>query len=168
LNFEIVYLSKTGNTRKVAQALANALPAGSCRLVDFAHEEPSENADVYFIGFGVQRGACPYLLLEWLEELHGKKIMLFATGGLAAFQDYHKRIESIILPFLPEACEYLGMYLCEGKISQEGYAYLKSCLSNPDDSSSKQNLDKIYEHSQSHPDQQDLENACHFLRSVLI
>lgn len=164
---EVVYFSKTGNTRKVAHALADAFPVGSCKLVDIALEKPSVHADIYLIGFGVHRGACPYLLLEWLEELHDKKIIFFATGGLAAFQDYHKRIESLILPFLPESCEYLGMYLCEGKISQEGYAYLKSCLSKPDDSSSLQNLNKIYEHSQTHPDQQDLENACHFLRSVL-
>jgi len=165
MKYEIVYLSKNGSTQKVAQALMQVFPSSSCKAVDFSKEKPSEDADVYLVGFGIQRGACPYALLEWIEELEEKKILLFATGALAAFSDYHHKLESIITPFLPEHCEYLGLHLCQGKITREAYAYLESCVSNKDDAS--QNLMRLYTYSQTHPDAQDLQSACKFVQTVL-
>lgn len=167
MKYEIVYVSKTGSTEKVASALAEALPRNQCRVVNFDNTKPSDDADVYLIGFGVNKGTCPYRLLAWMEELEGKKIMLFATGGLAAFQGYQRKLEAIVTSFLPEDCEFLGLFLCQGKITQEGYAYLESCLSDPNAPNSAKNLQQLYSYSQSHPDEQDLENACYFLQNIL-
>jgi len=166
MKIQIVYFSKTGNTARLAQALANTLPA-ECRLVDISKEKPELDADVYLIGFGVYRGACPFLLLDWLEELEGKQILLFATGGLAALQDYRRKLESLVIPFLPDHCTYHGLHLCQGSISEEGYHYLKSILSNPQDERSVQRLEQLYRFSQNHPDQQDAEAVCAFVRQKL-
>lgn len=167
MKYEIVYFSKNGSTKKLAQSLTKYFPAGQCRLVDIAAEEPDQDAEVYLVGFGVQRGACPYLVLDWLENLKGKKVLLFATGGLAAFPEYHKKLETLVTSFLPDECEYLGFHLCQGRISQEGYAYLESCLSNPNDSSSAQTLKQLYAHSQNHPDASDIEKTWAFVRDHL-
>ncbi len=166
MNIQIVYYSKTGNTAKLAHTLSNALPA-NCRLIDISKELPTLDADAYLIGFGVQRGACPFVLLDWLEELQGKPILLFATGGLATFQDYRKKLESLVIPFLPDECQYHGLFLCQGRISEEGYDYFKSCLSNPADERAQQNLQQLYEFSQGHPNRQEIEEICHFVRSKL-
>lgn len=167
MKYEIVYVSKTRSTEKVAYALAEALPGNQCRVVNLGNEKPSNDADVYLIGFGVRKGSCPFNVLEWLEELEGKKIMLFATGGLAMLNGYQRKIEPLVTSFLPEQCEYLGFFLCQGKITQEGYAYLEGCLTDPDGSSAREKLQQLYAFSQNHPDEQDLENAQEFLRNVL-
>lgn len=167
MKYQIVYSSNTGNTAKVAQALTSVLPAGQYEIVDFAKAQTVLDADVFLVGFGVRRGACPYSLLEWLEQQKGKKILLFATAGLAAFKEYGHKLESLIIPFLPDDCEYLGLYLCPGRISQEGYAYLKSCLADGNDAQSLKKLEDLYDYSQSHPDEQDLQAACRFVQETL-
>lgn len=167
MKYEIIYTSKTGSTEKVAYALAKMLPPSQCRIVNIDQEESSDSADVYLIGFGVQKGACPYRLLALLEKLEGKKMLFFATGGLAAFKGYQKKLEASITSFLPDNYVYLGLFLCQGKISQEGYAYLESCLNHPSDAAAAQNLKQLYTYSQSHPDEQDLQNACAFLKNAL-
>lgn len=166
MNVQIVYFSKTGNTAKLAHTLADTLPV-KCRLVNVSKEQPTLDADVYLIGFPVQRGACPLVLLDWLEELEEKQILLFATGGLASFEEYHRRLNSLIIPFLPDTCCYHGLFLCQGSLSEEGYAYLKSNLSAPQDERSVQNLEKLYRYSQNHPDEHDIEAACQFVRQKL-
>lgn len=168
MKYEIVYISKSGCTKKVAQALAEAVSPQPCRLVNFEMETPSDDADVYLVGFGVRRGACPYALLEWMEELDGKKVMLFATAGLAALDGYQGRIETVASSFLPDSCEYLGMYLCQGTISQEGYDYLRSRFASPDNETAMQNVKQLRAWSQGHPDAQELQDACTFLRNALL
>lgn len=163
MKYQIVYFSKSGNTRKLAQGLARILPAGQYRLVDLVQEEPDEDAEFYLVGFGVQRGACPFAVLDLLERLAGKKILLFATGGLAAFTEYHKKLEPLITAFLPDDCEYLGFHLSQGSISKAGYDYLQSCLTNADDQGAAKSLSRLYEYSQNHPDEKDIEEACRFV-----
>ncbi len=167
MKFEIVYSSKTGSTERVAHALAEMLSSNQCRVVNIDREKPSYDADAYLIGFGVRKGSCPFNVLEWMEELGGKKIMLFATCGLAILNGYQRKIETLVTSFLPEQCEYLGFFLCQGKITQEGYAYLEGYLTNPDGSSTRENLQQLYVYSQNHPDEQDLQNAQEFLQNVL-
>ena len=157
MKVQIVYFSKSGNTRKLAQALARVFPATQCRLVDITQEEADTEADLYLVGFGIQRGACPYLILDWLENLNGKKVFIFATGGLAAFQDYCKKIETLATSFLPDECEYLGFYLCQGRISEEGYRYLESCLSTSNDSNAANNIRQLYYYSKNHPYESELQ-----------
>lgn len=166
MKIQIVYLSKTGNTAKLAHALVKVFPS-DCELVDINLRQPSLDADIYLIGFGVQRGACPFVLLDWLEELEGKQILLFSTCGLAAFPEYRRKLESLIIPFLPDHCTYHGVYLCQGSISQAGFDYLKSCLNNPADGRSIQNLEQLYQDSQSHPNQQEIEALIDFVRQKL-
>ncbi|MBR4067002.1 MAG: hypothetical protein IKK08_00075 [Clostridia bacterium] len=167
MKYEIVYISTSGCTKKVAQALAEAVSPQPCRLINFEMETPSDDADVYLVGFCVRHGACPYALLEWMETLEDKKVMLFATGGLAAVDGYQKRIEAVAASFLSDSCEYLGMHLCQGEISPEGYTHFRSCLSDSGDEGALQNIRQLYAYSQGHPNTQELQDACNFMKNAL-
>jgi len=166
MKIQIVYVSKTGNTAKLAKALAADLPV-ECELVDFSKQHPTLEADAYLVGFGVQRNACPFSILEWLETLNDKQIFLFATCGLAGMQEYQRKLESLIIPFLPDNCIYHGLSLSQGSISKEGYDYFLSCMLNPKDKQSIQRLDQLYRHSQGHPSQQDIDVISTSIRQKL-
>lgn len=54
----VIYFSQTGNTRKVAEAIAGALP-GTVTLADLASAPEPGDADVVFIGMPVVRFGPP-------------------------------------------------------------------------------------------------------------
>lgn len=76
----IAYSSRTGNTRRVAEALAKAAPEGS--LLARVEDTPSADGfDVVFAGYWLDRGGPDAKAKEFLHSLHGKHIVLFETMG---------------------------------------------------------------------------------------
>lgn len=71
----IAYSSRTGNTRRVAEALAKAAPEGS--LLARVEDTPSADGfDVVFAGYWLDRGGPDAKAKEFLHSLHGKHIVL--------------------------------------------------------------------------------------------
>lgn len=76
----IVYDSKTGNTEKVAKALAEA--AGErCVLAQVDAAPAADDFAVVVAGYWVDKGAPNAKMKKYLENLHGKKVVLFQTLG---------------------------------------------------------------------------------------
>ena len=76
----IAYSSRTGNTRRVAEALAKAAPEGS--LLARVEDTPSADGfDVVFAGYWLDRGGPDAKAKEFLHSLHGKHVVLFETMG---------------------------------------------------------------------------------------
>ena len=167
MKYEIIYLSKSGNTAKVARAIASRYPQTQCRIVDFAKEEPSLDADIYLIGFGVNRGTCPFSLLSFLRKLEGKTIILFGTGAISAASQITKQIEYAILPFLPEHCAYKGICIVPGSFSKAGMDYLCTALQVQNDSVKEQQLYNLYAAAAHRPDQMDYETVLSYIQSAL-
>lgn len=168
MKYEVVYVSKTGNTEKAAYALAGMLPDGQTKITPFPKETPSMDADVYLIGFGVYRGSCPLELLDFLSGLSGKTILLFGTAGISAAEPFKRQIESSILAFLPDDCEYLGLYLIPGKYSKAGFDYFYNHFQAEDHPELVQNLYHLYEEAQHHPSGEDLQHLCQWAKGRLM
>ena len=81
MNTCIVYFSRTGNTKRLAQAIADATKAP---IYDFASVQPKalENFDVLILGTPVE-GASPaketLAFIEGIPKVEGKKAILFCT-----------------------------------------------------------------------------------------
>lgn len=167
MNYQVVYESHTGNTKAVAEAIASILPEYSSKLVNIQKEMPSKDADVYCIGYGVRSSTCSLKLLDFLELLNGRTILLFATCGLEPTEGYQKILERNIEPFLPDECDYRGMFLCRGAIPEDGIAALRQRLQKERDEENLRRLDGFVANAWSHPDPHDLDNAKQFVREVL-
>ena len=76
-------------------------------------EYRGKDAEIFFIGFWVDRGTCDISVINMLSELQGKKVALFGTCGLGNGADYYKSIEQKVKVWIPDDCEYLGAFLCE-------------------------------------------------------
>lgn len=83
MNAGVVYYSKTGNTKKVAEAIGRA---AECLVVRALEEKMPEKIDVLFLGAAVyatyDHGLSP-VMIEFINHLDPSdvgKVVLFATG----------------------------------------------------------------------------------------
>ena len=114
MEYMVVYSSKTGNTKKIATEIFSALP-GMSKDMQSMEEYRGKDAEIFFIGFWVNRGTCDISVINMLSELHGKKVALFGTCGMGREAAYFKAIEQKVNVWVPDDCEYLGTFLCQGK-----------------------------------------------------
>ena len=85
MNIKVVFHSKTGNTKKVAEAMASA--AGTS-AIDIYHADSilSEQVDLLFVGDGMYYAGIDKSTKEFISKLDSKKIKcaaVFSTSGNA-------------------------------------------------------------------------------------
>nr|WP_314461384.1 flavodoxin family protein BilS [uncultured Clostridium sp.] len=165
MDYLVVYTSKTGNTQKVAMKIFEALPGKSKDIVNL-EEYHGEEADTYFVGFWNNRGICTTEVIDFLSNLHDKKIALFGTCGIFENKEYLKQVEKQVSVFLPEDNEYLGCFLCGGKM---GPKVLEKCrqMRAQHDTPQIREMIAAYEDAMLHPNREDLDQACVFTEAVL-
>jgi flavodoxin len=141
------------------------LPGKSKDIVSL-EELHGEEADTYFVGFWNNRGTCKTEVLDFLSDLHGKRVALFGTCGLSGNKEYYKQVEKQVAVFLPDDNEYLGCFLCGGKMAPqilEKYRQMQAIHDTPQ----IRTLISAYEDGMLHPNQQDFKDAEEFVKSVL-
>ncbi len=117
MRFLVAYLSQTGNTRKVAEAIYEVLE-GEKEIMPLSEVESLEGYDLAFIGFPIHASNPAAEAKAFLEEKgRGKKVALFVTH--AAPEDHE-----LVSGFL-EKCkaavshaDLVGMFDCQGELSQ--------------------------------------------------
>ena len=100
MNLCVVYFSRTGNTKRLAQAIAEATQAP---IYDLASAQPSaiENCDLFILGTPVE-GASPaketVAFIENMPQVQGKKVIIFCTyrafGNERTMKNMEKRLAS--------------------------------------------------------------------------
>jgi flavodoxin len=167
MNYEVAYLSHSGNTAILAQEIARLLSDEAVHLTDLSRGEPSQNADVYLVGFGVNRGRVPVKIMDVLESAEGKTILLFVTCGMEPTEAYKASVERKILPFLPDQCNYRGIFLCAGEFPDEVVRNLPELLRQQPDNPQAQLLAQHHQKTSGHPNAEDLAHLQTFLRAKL-
>ena len=131
MKYAIVFSSRTGNTKQLAEAVSSVLPQADLCFFGSPSQEALQ-AERLFIGFWTDKGRCNQEITDFLKTLKGKEVFLFGTAGF-------------------------GTYMCQGKMPQsvrERYVKMKnSPLPIP-------NVDKMIENfdtAVSHPDETDLQ-----------
>ena len=116
---QVLYMSRTGNTEKIAQAIFSAIPGKNKDIARFAGQTDYDMGDIYFIGFWTDRGSASVEVLDYLGSLQGKKIALFGTCGMGESIEYYRKIEERIKVFIEDGNQYLGCFLCQGKMPMQ-------------------------------------------------
>lgn len=163
MKYEIAYVSLSGNTEKLAHGIADKFPVSETILTDLSCEELSLTADIYLLGFGVNKGTVPLKIMEALDELHNKTIMFFVTAGMEPELSYRDSVENKITPFLPDDCNYLGMFMCQGKFPDEVLRAARLKLEEEPDNKYAKRIILDDELSNVHPNEKDFENAYNFI-----
>lgn len=120
----VVYTSRSGNTEKLARAIAAAL-GPECVLAAAADAPPPENFDFIALGFGVYGGWPDGDLRSYMKRCRRKNVGLFMTLG--AWPDSEHaflcmgRAEGLL-----ENCTTRVKFICQGGYTPEHLARMKS------------------------------------------
>lgn len=162
---QVLYKSRTGNTEKIAKAIYEAIPEADKDIARLDGETDYEMGDIYFIGFWTDRGSASVDVLDYLSALQGKKIALFGTCGMGDDPMYFKKIEENIRVFIEDDNEYLGTFLCQGKMPiqvREKYVKMRDSQNAAQIDSMIRNFDM----AMLHPDSTDLQHAREFVKHI--
>ena len=168
LDFLVLYSSNTGNTKMVATSVFNAIPGTAKELCDFKDFHYDREAKIYFVGFWTNRGSCDISVLNLLSSLHGKKVALFGTCGMGNTTAYFHAVAGNVAAFIPEDCEYLGSFLCQGRMPAQILSkYKKLKKQNPAEGTFIDQMIATFSEASTHPDENDLIDAQNFVGTIL-
>ena len=166
MEYMVVYSSKTRNTKKIATEIFSALP-GMSKDMQSMEEYRGKDAEIFFIGFWVNRGTCDISVINMLSELHGKKVALFGTCGMGREAAYFKAIEQKVNVWVPDDCEYLGTFLCQGKMPMQVRENYEIPMEDPRQEVWRKKMLRNFDEALFHPNEEDLEQARRFVQQVL-
>lgn len=164
---EVLFVSQTGNTEKLAKAVFEAIPNGSKEIQRLTKDTKLGLAETYFIGFWTNRGCCSYEVLDYISELHGKNIALFGTCGMGSASEYYREIEKKVSAFIPEDNEYLGAFLCMGKMPMKIRLKYEQALECGGNDNAIYQMIRNFDEALLHPNQEDLDGIKKFVDSIM-
>lgn len=115
----VTYYSKTGNTRKVAEAIQNALDGKNVYLEPINDTQAKDGYSLIFCGFPVHAHSVPLPAQEYIKSLKaGQKLALFSThGSLRDGRMPKEAIENAI--GIAKNTRLLGSFTCRGQVESE-------------------------------------------------
>lgn len=111
----IVYSSKTGNTKKLAEA-ASDLIGGQKTLCPITEAPDSDGFDLVVLGFWLQAGKPDPKASEYLAKVGGTALFLVATHGAAADSAHALNAMAHARTLAPSA-RIAGTFSCQGEVS---------------------------------------------------
>ena len=167
MKHEMAYISMSGNTKKLVNGIAAGFPQSQIIITDLSEADVTGNADIYLIAFGLNRGTVPLRVIEAMDHLSEKTILLFVTCGMEPSSDYYASVERRVEPFLPDHCDYRGLFLCRGQFPEQVLVAAQVQLKQGKNSPDILRIIHNAELSNGHPNEIDVENACQFIRKHL-
>ncbi len=156
----VTYLSQTGNTKKIAQAIFEGLE-GDKTIKPMDEVQEIEEYSLIFIGFPVHSHSVPYKIESFLQKIpQGEKIALFSThGSLPGGHLAREAVEHAAV--IASKAKVLGTFSCRGKVSM---AALEILSKSPEHKA----WTEMAPSSQTHPDEGDIEDAKSFAKRIMV
>lgn len=167
MEYQISYLSPLGNAKKLADAFASRLPAGSY-VYDISVDDV-EPAAYNILGFELNEGnfrAIPYRVMEVLDQMEGFAVAIYVTSSLKPSKAMEDQVERILLPFIPDGCDYKGLWMCAGQASSALLRNIEHLVSQKPDDSDAQAMQSSAQATINHPNEEDIRNGLDFIQNV--
>lgn len=154
--YAVVVDSKTGNTRKLADALGKLVGCSVESIGDSDAGLAMGFADTVLFGFWCDKGDCSPAAAAALEGLENKRVFLYGTAGFGGSPEYFERVLGNVKKHLPASAEVIGSAMCQGRIDPAARGKWEvAAEANPEDPRAKMML-KTFDIAAQHPTQQDL------------
>lgn len=112
----IIYSSKTGNTKRMAEKIYEALKDEYEMTIKNIRDSPNiESYDFVLLGGWIDRGTLEAKSLKYLENIKNKKLGLFATLGAMPDSEHGRKVIKNLEGLLIGK-ESLGQYICPGLV----------------------------------------------------
>jgi flavodoxin len=154
----VVYSSLTGNTKMVAQAIAQELDAD---IKTAAQAPAAESYDLVAVGFWVDKGNADEQSIKYLQSLRNAKVALFATLGADPKSEHAGKCLDKAAGLLDASNQIVGKFICQGKIDPQLIERMNKMFAgqtgNPHAPGKER--DERHKKASTHPDAEDLSNA---------
>lgn len=164
----VVYSTLTGNTKKIAQALAEALPGGA-ECHDLKDNPNPDDFELILPGFWVNRGHADEASLAYFAKIRNKKVAFFFTLGAYPDSEHAGEVARDTEKRLAEnGNQILGHFRCQGKVDPELLDKMKKMLP-PDHPHAQMTPERQarLDEAAKHPNETDLVNARQFITNLL-
>lgn len=124
----ITYTSKTGNTRRLAERLAEGLGrdhAVELRRIETLDPRRLPDCDALLIGTWVHRADSVTTGARFIRGVHGRPVILFATLAAAPDSAHGQKTRANLSALLPGDNRLLDCLLLPGKASEDMLAKLR-------------------------------------------
>jgi flavodoxin len=156
----VTFYSKTGNTKKVAEAIYNALNEDNAELEPIKDVRDPGDYDMIICGFPVHAHSVPMPVQNFLKNLKsGQKLALFSTHGSRTGGRMPREALEHALGLAKNA-EILGSFTCRGEVEQQ---VIDDLIDKPQHKAWAMEASS----AKSHPDKADLEDAQVFALGIL-
>ncbi|MDR1636154.1 MAG: flavodoxin family protein [Treponema sp.] len=156
----IVYSSKTGNTRKLAEGIRRVLEdSGFPARIAAVEEKPDPaGAPWVLVGFWADRGQADEKARDYIRSLEGRRLGLFGTLGAYPDSDHAKSLAKKTEALAAEKNSCLGSFLCQGKVDP---ALIERFKTLPPDNphAMTEERRKRHEEAAKHPNEDDIAAA---------
>jgi hypothetical protein len=111
----VVYSSKTGNTRQLAETIHKGLP-GTKTLATVEDAPPPEGYDWVAVGFWLRAGKPDPEAAAYLQRVGARRLFLFATHGAEAESAHVQKALALARELAPQAA-LVGSFACPGEVN---------------------------------------------------
>lgn len=164
-NILITYSSKTGNTKKVAEAIKKGIP--NADLIPISEVKDTEKYGLIVVGGWIDRATYDIVTQNFIKTIENKKTAFFFTLGAYPDSDHAQDCVRNIIRLLEEnSNEVISCYFCQGAIAPELIEFM---LKLPAEHTMAPNPERLkrWKDASSHPDNLDLEKAEEFGKSLI-
>lgn len=162
MNYAIIYDSKTGNTEKLARAVATCLPEDGRSVfepVEDVDEKMLTSVERVYVGFWTDRGDCTSEIAKVLSRLDGKEVFLFGTAGFGVDATYLAGIMARVAQHVPESARIIGEFMCQGQMPQSvRNRYEHMAKEQPEQATRMKQLIDNFDDALGHPNDKDIAN----------
>ncbi|NHJ03787.1 MAG: flavodoxin [Candidatus Heimdallarchaeota archaeon] len=158
----VTYYSRSGNTKKVAEAIYEEIKSEK-DLLEIEKVSNVEDYDLIFVGTPIEKHEPVKHVIDFIQEkAHNKKIALFITHAAAEHMDFVVMYVEKYKQLIKEPIELIGVFNCQGELSQEiANHMLKS--ENPQ----LQKFAQMRQYTLNQPDSERIVKAKNFAKDVL-
>ncbi len=155
----VVYSSKTGNTKMIAEAVHQAL-LPNCEIYPVQQAPLPDGYDFIAIGGWVDKGMPDKVVRDYMQKIKGKNVGIFLTLGACPDSqhalDSMKKAEKLL-----RANSILGHFICQGKIDPKLIQWMRDIADKKPGHPHAMNEKRKarLEQAANHPNEQDCKKA---------
>ena len=147
MNVQVIYASRTGCTRKLAQAIYQGLPTESKSIHDLSEGIPEITGDIVLLGYwGIAGGPDPETK-KFIASIKGKAVGIFCTLGYYADSDHGRNTLKTGFDLVKEDNRIIGGFVANGAVA----SYLKKSQGKDESSVPTEQKELRWEMVASHP-----------------
>lgn len=166
MKYSVVYSSKTGNTKMLANTICNFFHENKCVYIGSPNEDALQ-ADIIFIGFWTDKGRCNDEIAEFCKSVHHKKLFLFGTAGFGQDPEYFHKILRRTQKYISKDNEIIGTYMCQGKMPMSVRQRYEKMAHSHSPIPNVKNLIENFDQALNHPNTEDLNKLENCIRKAL-